>query len=262
MRMDLLGERFRVEEGYEVRLPPGNHLVLIAGAYLGDAGYDFDHPSVVAKRSELFEFKHSCRNGRKFWTSKVGINFYFVVPKAQMDLLSEKGYSDVPVLIGGRKYRMNVSGGTNDCGWVDVVPRVAHIGCGFSTAALRSLARIALPPNECQAQGITLEIEAIQDCQQASFIEAAAAVTMRTRLAAGSRVFLREGWSYMGRQGPLAVESRPPRKRYFICTDGSARVRVQYAAIDWTKTAEVNGVAVPAPVLVNRIAPVLAPIPV
>ena len=36
-------------------------------------------------------------------------------------------------------------------------------------------------------------------------------------------------------------------------------VRVQYAAIDWLKTAEINGVAVPGPVLLNRIGPVLEP---
>lgn len=103
MRMDLIGESFQVEEGYEIRLPPGDHLILVAGAYLGEAGYDFDHPGVAAKRSELFEFKHSCRNGRKFWTSKAGLNFYFVVPKAHIELLGEKGYSDVPVRIAGRK---------------------------------------------------------------------------------------------------------------------------------------------------------------
>ena len=33
----------------------------------------------------------------------------------------------------------------------------------------------------------------------------------------------------------------------------------QYAAIDWAKTAETNGVTVPGPVLVNRIGPVLEP---
>ncbi len=32
MRMDLAGERFQVEEGYEVRLPPGDHLIVVAGA--------------------------------------------------------------------------------------------------------------------------------------------------------------------------------------------------------------------------------------
>jgi len=38
-------------------------------------------------------------------------------------------------------------------------------------------------------------------------------------------------------------------------------IRVQYAAIDWIKTAEANGVAVPGPVLLSRIGPVLEPTP-
>jgi hypothetical protein len=45
---------------------------------------------------------------------------------------------------------------------------------------------------------ITIKIEPLKDHQQADFIEAAAAVTMWTRLEAGSQVFLRHGWDYMG----------------------------------------------------------------
>jgi hypothetical protein len=82
---------------------------------------------------------------------------------------------------------------------------------------------------------------------------------MRPRLGPGGQVFLRDGWSYMGSQGPFAMESRPPRKRHFICACGTARLRVQYAAIDWTKTAEINGVSVLGPVFVNRIAPLVQP---
>ena len=85
---------------------------------------------------------------------------------------------------------------------------------------------------------------------------------MRTRLGPGSQVLLRDGWDCMGSQGPFAVESRPRRKRYFICVSGVARVRIQYAAIHWIKTAEANGMTVPGAVLVNRIGPVLEPTPV
>ena len=96
MRMDLAGERFQVEEGYQVELPPGDHLIVVAGAHLGKPAYDFDHPNIAAKKSELFEFKHYRKGGSKFWTSKAGISFYFVIPKAQIELLPEKGYSYVP----------------------------------------------------------------------------------------------------------------------------------------------------------------------
>ena len=112
MRMDLAGERFQVEGGYRVELPPGNHLIVVAGANMGEPAYDFDHPNIAAKKSELFEFKHYRKSGSKFWTSKAGISFYLVIPKAQIELLPEKGYSYVPVLIHGRKCRLNVSGGT------------------------------------------------------------------------------------------------------------------------------------------------------
>lgn len=261
MRMDLAGERFQVEEGYRVELPPGNHLIVVAGANMGEPAYDFDHPNIAAKKSELFEFKHCRTSGSKFWTSKAGISFYLAIPKAQIELLPEKGYSFVPVLIQGRKCRLNVSGSGGNDGWTDYVRRVAHIGCGWKIAALRSLAGIALSPEECQAQGIALEIESPTDYQQTGFAEAAAAVTVRNGLGAGSQVFLRDGWSYQGSQGPFVVESRPRRKRYFLCKSGLSRVRVQYTWIDWIKTAEINGVAVPGPALLNRIGPVLEPTP-
>ena len=261
MRMDLAGERFRIEDGYQVELPPGDHLIVIAGAQFGEPAYDFDHPNVAAKKSEPFDFKHYRKSGSKFWTSKPGISFYFVIPKAQIELLPEKGYSFVPVLIRGRKCHLNVSGGTGNGGWTDYVRRVAHVGCGWTIAALRLLATIALTPEECHTQGIALEIESLRDYQLAGFVESAAAITMRTRLKAGSQVVLRSGWNYLGSQGPFAVESRPHRKRYFLCKAGSSPIRIQYAAIDWAKTAEINGVAVPSPVLVNRLGPVLEPAP-
>jgi hypothetical protein len=257
MRMDLAGERFQVEEGYTVELPPGNHLIVVAGAHLGEPAYDFDHANIAAKKSEWFEFKHYRKGGSKFWTSKAGISFHFVIPKAQIELLPEKGYSYVPVLIGGRKCHLNVSGGTGNGGWTDVVRPVAHVGCGWKIAALRSLAAIALGADECRSQGITLEIEPLKDYQQAGFVEMAAAVTMRTRLQPGSQVLLRNGWDYMGSRGPLPVESRPRRKRYFICVSGTARLRIQYTAIAWAKTATINGVTVPEPVLENRIGSIL-----
>ncbi len=253
MRMDLAGERFQVEDGYQVELPPGAHLTVIAGAHLGEPAYNFNHPNIAAKKSEMFEFKHYRKGGSKFWTSKAGISFYFVVPKAQIELLPEKGYSYVPVLIHGNKCRLNVSGGSGNGGWTDYVRQVAHVGCGWTLTALRSLATIALNPDDCRAQGITLVVEPLQDYQRAGFVETAAAVAMRTRLGPGGQVFLRDGWDYMGSRGPFAVESRPHRKRYFICVAGSSHLRIQYAAIDWTKTAESNGVTVPGPILVNRI---------
>ncbi len=257
MRMDLAGERFQVEEGYQVELPPDNHLTVVAGALLGEPAYDFDHLNVVAKKSDVFEFKHCRKGGSKFWTAKAGISFYFVIPKAQIELLPEKGYSYVPVLINGRKCRLNVGGGTGNGGWTDCVRPVAHIGCGWTIAALKALAAVALDPRECVAQGIGLDIQGLEDHRRQQLIEISAAVSMRTNLKPGDQILLKEGWNCEGSRGPLEVQSRPPRKRYFVCKAHSMGVRVQYTAIDWIKTAEINGVTIPGPVLLSRIGPVL-----
>ena len=261
MRMDLAGDTFQVGADYQVKLPPSAHLIVIAGAHLGEPGYDFDHPNVAVKKSELFEFKHYHRTRGKFWTSKPGISFYFVLPKAQIELLPEKGYSYVPVLIHGRKCRLNVSGGGDGSGWTDYVGPLAHIGCGWSRKDLKLLAEIAVSPAECQTQGITLAIEAEKDFDQRQYAQAAAAVAMRAKLKPGSQVMLSDGYSYQGSQGPLEILSRPARKRYFVCKGFSVGVHVQYAAIDWIKTAEANCVTIPGPILMNRITAVLEPTP-
>jgi hypothetical protein len=256
MRMDLAGKKFQVEADYQVLLPPGNHLIVIAGAYLGQPAYDFDHPNVAARKSELFEFKHYRSSGSKFWTSRPGISFYFVLPKAQIELLPEKGYGYVPVLIRGRKCRLGVSGGGGS-GWIDYMGSIDSLGCGWSRKGLKLLADIAVSPADCRAQGITLEIKAgknDEDWNRRRFALAAAAVTMRARLKPGTKVMLQSGYSYKGDEGPLEVISRPSRKRHFVCQGFPGDVRVQSSAIDWLKTAEANGVAVPGPVLVNRIA--------
>ena len=260
MRMDLAGERFQVEKGYEVWLPPGDHLIVVAGAHLGEPGYDFDHPNIAAKKSELFEFKHYRKGGSKFWTSKAGISFYFVIPKAQIELLPEKGYSYVPVLIHGRKCHLNVSGGTGNSGWTDCVRQGVDIGCGWTdrgpTVAggdCPQSRRVPCPgnhPGDRAAQGLPTIGFHRSGCRR---YDAASTGSW------AAKCFLRDGWNYMGSQGPFAVESRPSRKRYFICACRTACLRIQYAAIDWTKTAEINGVAVPDPVLVNRIDPLLQP---
>ena len=65
-------------------------VIVVAGAHLGEAGYHFDHPNLAAKKSELFEFKHYRKGGGKFWASKAGISFYFVIPKAQIELLRQE----------------------------------------------------------------------------------------------------------------------------------------------------------------------------
>ena len=204
---------------------------------------------------------HYRSGGSKFWTAKAGIGLYFVIPKARIELLPEKGHSYVPVLIDGRRCVLNVGGGSGNGGWTDYVRPVAHVGCGWTIAALKALAAVALSPRECLDQGITLDLEGLDDYQSQRLIEISAAVTMRTSLKAGDQVLLKNGWSYEGSQGPFVIQCRPRRKRHFVCKAYPMGVRVQYAAIDWIKTAEINGVAVPGPVLLNHIGPVLEPAP-
>jgi hypothetical protein len=260
--MDLAGERFRVDEGYEVRLPPGDHLIVVAGAYVGTSSHDFDHPNLVAKKRERFDFKHYRKNGSKFWTTTAEINFYFVLPKAQIELLPEKGHSDVPVLIGGRTCRLNISGESRQGDSTDFVRSVVDLGFGWTIGALRSLAATALRVKECRSLGIRLEIEPLADGQRTAFVELAAVVAMRAKLRPGSQVLLKDGWDYLGSQGPFAVTSQTIRKQHVLCAAGLARVRIPYMAIDWIRTAEVNGAAVPGPVFVNYIDSVVEPRPV
>ncbi len=268
--------------GYKVEIDPGDHLILVAGATYGTPAASFQHPNVVAHKCEVHEFKHYCQSGRKFWTARPGVNFYFVIPKDRIEMVTERGYSYVPVKINGQKLVLNVSGGGSfgHFGWTDWVHRVVHTSVGFSKRVLKLLADVALSPDECKSRGITFPLVGPDDNDKARFIRLAAERDVKPTVKAGSKIVVDthacswnseispvvtvqarcEGRTYRrGKAGPDGTYVwKPTLTQKVVAADETGHQwRIRFSQVDWVKTAEANGIPLANPDAVNHIGSVV-----
>jgi hypothetical protein len=243
MRMDLAGSEFHPnnDSEYTVQLPPTDHLVIMAGVLFGETGAKFSHPNVAAKQTLLHEFKHYHPKRGKWWTAKAGVDFYFVVPKANIVLLDKKGYSYVPVRIGAQEFSLSVSGGTLN-GWTDTVREYVHIGCGCTQKLLKTIASNSLPPNQFD---LKLE-QKLEDFYTPEYFQQRA-IQQSLKLQSGQKIVLNSRY-FVGQsknRGPFVIESKKGQR---IIASG---IRFSRKHIDWIETAKANGVSIPQHEFVN-----------
>lgn len=248
IRMSEAGDRFSVAADYHVQLPPGDHLLVVAG---GQEATRFDHPNLVARVPRVWEFKHYHSRRGKWWSQKAGIDLHFVVSKTEIELLPEKGYSYVPVRIGGRKFVFNVSGGSSPNGWTDYIRPQVHTSVGLPKSALNSLGSVALCPAQILELGLGFDISPLSEDQQQTYQELA--VKRDVQQADIKQLVLGRFVSWRGQKGPFAVVSRSPRHREFTIEDEGWRCRVKYSQIDWLQTAIANEIDLPNAVAMNRV---------
>jgi hypothetical protein len=248
IRMSEAGDHISVDADYHVQLPPGDHLLVLAG---GQENTKFDHPNLAARVPRIWEFKHYHPQRGKWWSQKAGIDLYFVVPKSEIELLPEKGYSYVPVRIGGRKFVFNVSGGSSPNGWTDYIRPQVHTQVGLPKSALKSLATVALPPKTVKELGLGFNVSMLSEEQQQTYQELA--VKRDVQQADIKQLVLGRFFSWRGEKGPFDVVGRSPRHREFTIEHQGWRCRVKYSQIDWLKTAVVKEIELPSPVAMNRV---------
>ena len=126
------------EVDYHVQLPEGDYLLVSAGLEYGSSAAKFDSDKILRTERRVHNFKHYANN-RKWWTKKPGIDIWFAIPKDKIFMVHERGYSYVPVEIGGVRFNLNVSGGTSD-GWTDYVNHGCSIGIFRAKKNLKALA--------------------------------------------------------------------------------------------------------------------------
>lgn len=255
VNMSGAGARYQVEPGYVVELPPGDHLILVAGGRVGNLSPRFnDREKAIARRATVWEVKHYGVGGRKWWTRHIGVEFYFAVAKERIDLLPEKGYSYVPILIGGEKFSLNVSGGGGDV-WTDCVRPICHTSINMPARSLRVLASAAMTVEEASRAGVRLTLSPLADYQVLDFRHAAAKVTVVSRWGVGARAVLGESYKIGEGHGPFKIESIDPRRRRIVCETPFGPYRIRFSQLDWPATAEANGLGVPEPQQVLRVSP-------
>ena len=149
------------KENYYIKIEKTPYFIIRAPIEYFTPAAQFNHPNIAGSKISVFEYKHSRKDGSKFWTSALGIELYFIIPACHISLIPNKGYSYVDVMINNEKFVLNVSGGTSGNGWTDYVNKECSI-CGtkkWTKAKLNKLAEVALSPSECELRGISLSIK-------------------------------------------------------------------------------------------------------
>jgi hypothetical protein len=220
---------------YRVRVPAGDYLIVDIGVLAGSPAERYRPATLAATRRRLFEFKHSRANGSKYWTSAVGTDYYFVIPKEKIELVLEPGYSYIPVEINGHPVTLNVSGGTTgDGGWEDFFSSIAGTIVTRKKADVQVLADAAWGPDELKKRGITVAIPEPSEYELNAIAEHDTRKRVKSSLVPGS-VFYLDGWSFNGVTGPFSVHSVKGRTVIGSCEGRLFRTCDSH--IDWLKTA-------------------------
>ena len=280
------GERWVLDDSpgseYTLKIEPGRFLAVCFGQDARRPAAKFKHEMLAARRSRLHEFKHYRGDGSKFWTAKPGVDLWFIVPRTAIRLLPEEGHSYVPAEINGVKVTFNVSGGTAPGGWTDWIGSRVSVSVGHPVADLRKVAEVAVR-DEAAEKELLAHLAASGDLDERSrwaFRQAVAAGPVAAALVArykagdkdlrifpapgltiqsGGRV---ESVSFVRRaswRAPTAEESRTHpgvervrvaadsnRARSFIVRFDGGAYRLPPSRVDWVRTAEANGIAIPS----------------
>jgi hypothetical protein len=234
------------------------------GFTAGKSGANFTHPNIAATSKEVHEFKHYRNNGSKFWTSRAGINHYLVIPRNQIKLLPEKGYSYIKAEINGVKVSFNVSGGGGN-GWTDFLSTSAHTSINHKLSDFKKVCEVAVRNSPFEP----VTVKALEPNEEVMWNRLAAKATPKIKERIAKMV--EEGKkpiiqfvpyvSYQGAKSGVAIKVQRRAKmvpiadkpgsfsfeetgalRYFTLALGFSGVRAKVTQIDWYKTAELNGI--------------------
>jgi hypothetical protein len=234
---------------YTIQFPPTDYIIVHAAAKFGTPAMTFNHPNVAARTPRVYESKHYMKHGGKFWKSHAVVEYSFIIPKKNIELHEECGYSYVKVNIGTQKYHFNVSGGGGSNGWTDFVHEVVSIGFGHTLKSLKNLAANSIHPEHAEAKGIQCDIRGLSEGELETFANLTYAHATRKTLAFGDRIFLRKGLSVGSDKDPMLIikpregVDRYIHKRSIICAYTMYQnIRVTDKQVDWTRTGEAKGI--------------------
>lgn len=101
----------------------------------------FTHPNIARSCPTTLCYKY---DSPKRWVEKAGVTHYFVVPRSQISITAEKGYSWPHGEIAGQKVRFNCCGGTGGKGWRDCLQIHTSVNTNHKADALAAVAEVAV----------------------------------------------------------------------------------------------------------------------
>ena len=219
-------------EPYTVHFASGP-LFLRIGHAIDKPGARFQHPSILARRNVVLEFKHYRKAGSKFWTASAGSEFYICIPKEQVQLVKEESYSYPKVIVNGVQVVLNVSGhGGSQDGWHDSVGAVSSTLINMPLRILKALCAVALTPS------VAPKMDFPKEDQSARFLELACRKLVG--LKPSMKVVLNDTTRLVGTVCEVVPALR--KNHLFAKTVDGETYRIGREQIDWTKTANANGI--------------------
>jgi hypothetical protein len=260
------GTKITIDEKdkYHIEIEAGDFLVVSMGFTAGKPGAKFIHPNIAASRKVIHEFKHYRNNGSKFWSSRAGVDHILVIPRNQIKLLPEKGYSYIKAEINGVKVSFNVSGGTAN-GWTDFLNTSTATSVNHKLLDIKKICEVAVRNSPLEP----ITVKALDQNEEENWNRLAAKATpkIKERIAKmvkdGEKpvVHFLTGYSYHGEKSGVAIEVNRRYKKVsiaerpgcfsldpigapkaFILEVAGAywKVNAKVTQIDWHKTAEAN----------------------
>jgi hypothetical protein len=210
--------------------PPGPR-VMIVNIALNYGAKALQQPGVVV-RDFLGEFKTYRADGRKTWHKRPVRSYAFAV--GGFRLLKVKGLSPV-IGVGSAEFVLNCSAFTDGSGWNVMMGSTLDT---YVMGNLRQL-RLALPyVNQSKKEDVISLFSAADPVDRDEWNNHAAKAIVPGKLKAGSLVQVK------GHRDPFTVTHTVPKRRR-IEMDCNSWCR--YSAVDWVKTAELNGVRLTPP---------------
>lgn len=252
-------DRTAPDTPYTWKFPPNSKfLLVVAPVEIGLKCSNFTHPNLLAKISRVFEYKHSNDSGRKWYTSKPGVELYFAIPYNQIELIPDLGYSYVKVRINGMEYTLDVAGGGGGSipGWEDWIRQGCHM-CGtgkFTQKLLEALANVAISPEKVlevaeddKDFAYALNFRAMTENERQIF-NSLLIQAERPTLLRGNSIKLNDGCSFAG-ETTLTFLHREMGKRAtqnIICrSSNGAQVSVKMSQVNWAVSADLNQWQIP-----------------
>jgi len=149
----------KVADDYQILIEPGELFLIEVPCDASHCSAQFKHPNIARTVSRTLHYRHYHAGGSKSWEERDGICHYFAVPRKEITLIPEKGYSYVKAIINGAEVTFNVSGGTHGNGWGDFLHIHTSLCSNNPIATLKAIAEVSVRGSEFEPVRTPEEIE-------------------------------------------------------------------------------------------------------
>ena len=239
------GELAVIPGKYSIKVKPGFYFIFRFPYLIGHTASRLRSPKLLASAMDAFEFKHYHENGRKQWTKRAGIEFYFGIERKHVQVVEKEAYSYPDLAVGNTVLACSVSGGSSPSGWVDFLGEQISVRVNTPVAKLREFLHLAMTPEEAKSFGVKITLDTPPASHQAYLFNTLAREKCLQQLKPGFVIQLADGFKSHGLMRLTLIERVNSQRMSCDCNGG--RYRVSNHQVNWVETAQLNNIAIQKP---------------